>query len=210
MWPNLPAWHKREFAAAGRASNGANRPASKRRADLARLGASARPLSISPGAVEGAVTPLPRRLRLERRELGVAAQASSRPSGWCGRPARSPASRRCAHRARCGGFRCRAPAARRSSTWRCPGRISSDLVVGPQVAPHIVVLVDREVIGLHRRSDPAAGRWSSPASWCRSGVRVPPQELPTQSTSAFLSVPIRRGPCCHGSGVPNDRSSNLS
>src|SRR5262249_656470 len=31
---------------------------------------------------------------------------------------------------------------------------------------------------------------------------VEPHELPTQSTSPFLSVPIRRGPCDHGSGLP--------
>jgi hypothetical protein len=37
-------------------------------------------------------------------------------------------------------------------------------------------------------------------------ARLEPQELPTHSTSAFLSVPMRRGPCDHGSGVLNESS----
>ena len=41
-------------------------------------------------------------------------------------------------------------------------------------------------------------------------LRLPPQELPTHRISAFLSVPMRRGPCCQGSGLPKLRSSNLS
>src|SRR5438094_939572 len=34
---------------------------------------------------------------------------------------------------------------------------------------------------------------------------VEPHELPTQSTSPFLSVPMRRGPCDHGSGPAERR-----
>src|SRR5262250_3241130 len=33
-------------------------------------------------------------------------------------------------------------------------------------------------------------------------AKLEPHELPTQSTSAFLSVPMRRGPWPHGSGLP--------
>src|SRR4029077_12285573 len=39
---------------------------------------------------------------------------------------------------------------------------------------------------------------------------VEPQELPTHNTSAFLSVPMRRGPCDHGSGLPLVRALKLS
>src|SRR5262249_10385657 len=32
-------------------------------------------------------------------------------------------------------------------------------------------------------------------------AKLAPHELPIHSTSAFLSVPMRRGPCAHGSGL---------
>ena len=37
-----------------------------------------------------------------------------------------------------------------------------------------------------------------------------PQELPTQRTSAFLSVPMRRGPCDQGRGLLKLSSLKLS
>src|SRR4051812_31257401 len=37
-----------------------------------------------------------------------------------------------------------------------------------------------------------------------------PNELHTHSRSAFLSVPMRRGPCDHGSGALNPRSLTVS
>src|SRR3984957_6209572 len=40
-------------------------------------------------------------------------------------------------------------------------------------------------------------------------ARVAPQELPTHRTSAFLSVPMRRGPCDHGNGLSLGRSLKL-
>src|SRR6202451_1457631 len=41
-------------------------------------------------------------------------------------------------------------------------------------------------------------------------ARLEPQELPTHRTSAFLSVPMRRGPCDHGNGLPLVRLLKLS
>src|SRR5258708_29599964 len=37
-----------------------------------------------------------------------------------------------------------------------------------------------------------------------------PYELPTHKRSAFLSVPMRRGPCDHGRGPLNPRSLTVS
>ena len=41
-------------------------------------------------------------------------------------------------------------------------------------------------------------------------ANVAPHELPTHSMSAFLSVPMRRGPCAHGTGVLKLRSLTVS
>src|SRR5471032_221871 len=41
-------------------------------------------------------------------------------------------------------------------------------------------------------------------------AKFAPHELPTHSTFAFLSVPMRRGPCAHGVGALKPRSVTFS